>query len=315
MQRFDPSIGNLTPRSEPSEPDVRPLPALHEAASILAEQAALVLVAVLVAALTACIALLALDARQGAGAVLNRMIGATKIVVFLDSRTSRKDAETIGARLAAEPGIRAARFRSREEAFSEIAATHKDSLSVEIPLPASWVFSLQATASNPESPSLISATDLFHSKAAALTGVDSVSFDRQWIAQLDRWGQWRRDLSTGILVMVVGALLVVLFGIFFLASRALPESKMIDRAQASGLTSGVFTCIGLAFASLTGIATFILHGCAAFAWGQMMPLPSGGLLEPWLTAVSRSQTGDTLTVAAAILVASLSAAWLAPQRR
>ena len=270
--------------------------------------------AVVVAALTACIALLALDARQGAATVLNQMIGATKIVVFLDSRTSRKDAETIGARLKAQPGIRSARFRSKEEAFSEIAATRKDPLPGEITLPDAWVLSLQATASNPDRPSLISATEQFQSTAAALPGVESVRFDRLWIAQLDRWAQWRRDSSAGILVTVVGALLVLLSGIFFLAARALLGRKKIDRSQDVGLKTGVFIYVGLALAALTGIATFLLHGLVAFALGQMMTRLPGGLLEPWLTAVGHSQTEDTLTVAAAILVAALSAAWLSPRR-
>ncbi len=278
---------------------------------MLAEQAVVVVAVVLVAALTACIALLALDARQGVAAVLNQMIGATKIVVFLDPRTSRKDAESVGARLKAEPGIRDAHFRSKEEAFSEIEAARMNPLSAtgEIMLPDVWVLSLQVTPSNQatDMPSLISMAERLQKTAATFPGVESARFDRLWIAQLDWWVHSRRDSSTGIFVTVVGVLLILLFGIFFLGSRALLGSSSINFPENLGLKAGVFTYIGLFFASLAGIATFLLHGLVAFALGQLVtPLP--GPLQTWLTAFGHSRTEDTLIIAGAILVAALSAA-------
>lgn len=284
---------------------------------MLLEQPSVVFIAILAAALAACIALLALDAHEGVSAVLNRMIGATKIVVFLDSRMARQDAESVGARLKAEPGIRDALFRSKEEAFSEIEATRKGRLPTpgEIVLPDAWILSLQATASSQvtDMPSLMSVAERLQKTAATLSGVESVRFDRLWIAQLDEWIQLRRDSSTGFFFTVVCVLLVLLLGIFFLANRALSESRAIAFPENSSGKAGVFTYIGFFVAALSGIATFLLHGLAAFALGQLVT-SSTGAVQTWLHAFGHTQTQATLTVAAAILVASVSTALVCSRR-
>ncbi len=283
---------------------------------MLAEQASAVFVTVLVAALAACIALLALDARQGTAAVLNQMIGATKIAVFLDSRTSRQDAESIGAQLKAESGVRDARFRSKEEALSEIEANRRNSISAPITLPDAWVLSLQPPVSDQDvdMPSLISAADQLQKTTATFPGVESVRLDRLWVAQLDRWVQFRRDSFTGILVTVVGVLLASLFGIFYLASRALLGSTTINLPQNLGSKSGVFTYIGIFLAAFTGIATFLLHGLIAFALGQIVTSPASPL-QTWLAAFGHSRAEDTLIVATAILLAALVTALFFSRRR
>lgn len=320
MQPRDPLSGVPATSSEHVRASDRHPSAARTAAMILAAQPFVVFLAVLVTALTACIALLMLDVRQGMTNTLNRMIDATKVLVFLDPEISRRDAEDLGGQFTAIPGVRDAQFRPKEEAISKFeAAQGKDGSSfTEMPAPDVWVLSVRAAGDSQEptfpSPSLISAAERLQSAAENLHGVQFVRFDRPWIAQLDRWTILLREASAAVTLGVVSVLLIILFGFYFLSDRVLLGSLDLAPARFLGRRVGVSACIGFLFASLSGIFAFVFHGLAVHILSQFAPLTSP-LMQPWLTAFGHSMTQDTLTVAAAIFLTALMAALLASRGR
>ena len=317
MQRLDPSFGTSLRTAEPARFADRHS-GLQTASAILAEQPLIVFVAVLVTALVSCIGLLALDARQSTSIILNRMVSATKVVVFLDPQTSPQNSETIGVRLKAQPGVGDIRFRPKEQAFGGVAGAQGDmgSASMEMLLPDAWVLSLQTPVSDRDSGqlSLVSTAEQLQRAAAALPGVESVRFDRRWITELDRWAKLFSDLATAELVCIVGVLFVLLFSIFFLASRTLRCAGTILLADNYGSSVKVFAYIALFLAAMAGAVAFLLHALVALGLSHFATrIPSPML--PWLSAFGHSRTEDTWIVAAVILVNALIAGALAARRR
>lgn len=314
MQRLDPSFGASVASADAIGTVDRHSSAVQTTWAMLAGQPWVVFVAVCTAALTACIALLALDARQGASMALDQMVDATKVVVFLDPQTSRKDAETIGSRLKAETGVGDLRFRPKEQAFTGISGIRPKlgSTPDEISLPDAWVLSIRAAGETQVAPqsSLTSRAEQLQRSAAALPGVESVQFDALWIGELDRWTKLFVDWTTAGLVTIAAVAFALLFGAFFLAGLALQDRKDDVRGENISFSLTVFAYIGLFFASLAGIVTFLLHALAAFALSQFVtPMPAP--MQPWLTAFGHSTTEDTFIIAAELLIAALIANLLA----
>ena len=317
MQRLDPSFGTSTAPAEPARSADRHLTAVQKATAILARQLPTVFVAVLVSALAACIALLALDARHGMSIVLDQMIGATKVVVFLNPQVSPQESETIGAKLKAEPGVGAAQFRSKEEAWAGVSAEQRDGTAPkELVFPDAWILSLHAPDRHDAAGerSLVSSTERLQRMAAALPGVESVRFDRVWITELERWTTVFRTVGTAVWASILGALGCVLFGTYFLANRAMRGDGVHEFADENGFRTRVFTYIGFVVAAFAGIATFVLHALVAFALSQFVT-SAPSTMQTWLSAFGQSRSEDTLAVAAAILVTALIAAWLATRRQ
>ena len=283
----------------------------------MAGQISVVVVVVVVSALSACLALVALDAWRGGAIVLDRMIGATKVVVFLNPETSRSDVETIGAQLKAQPGVSAVQLRTKEEAsleIGEIGGPGKGPMSTGIPLPDAWILSLHPAAPRTVgAPSLGSATEKLRVEAEKLRGVQAVSFDRSWVAELDRLTSTYRKSTTHVVAGILGVSALFLFGTFFLGSRALRWKGTVDSAEDSVVRAKVFAYIGLFFAATCGIGTFLLHAISAFAASEFVThIPDA--IQTWLTAVGQSETADTLWLTLAIVVCAVTATWYAARR-
>lgn len=318
MHRLDPFFGTSDIAGEIPRPAGPPTSAVKRASTILAEQFLVVFLVVFVTSLTACLALLALDAFQGASIVLNQMIDATKVVVFLDPKMSSQNAESIGVRLKTMPGVGGLWLRTKEEAFTGIgdASMGIFSASKEIPFPDAWMLSLQMKIRDrPDGlPSLMWAAEQLQESAGRLLGVQSVRFDRVWVAELDRWISLFREATIAVLIFIFCTLALLLFGPIFFFLRLLRVKQFSDIPNKYWLRVGVFAYIGVCVASLSGISTFLLHALAALSLNKL-GTHTPNLLHSWLTAFYQSRTEDTLIVAAALLVSATVAVLFAARTR
>ena len=318
MHRLDPSFGTSNVAGELPRPADQPPSAVRRASAILAEQPLVVFCAVLVASLTACLALLASDAFRGASIFLNQMIGATKVVVFLDAHAPSQTVESIGARLKAIPGVSGASLKTKEDAFSAVEAAPMGTLlaSKEISLPDAWVLSLRTQihdgADDPRS--LSAEVQRLQEMAGKLNGVQSIRFDRVWVGELDRWFSWFRNVTVMVSICLSGVLALLLIATFYLCLRALRVKQCIDMQRKFLLRIGVFAYIGLFVVALSGVFAFLLHELATFGLSKFfayMPSP----MQPWMTAFGQSRSRDMLIVAATMFVAATVGTLLASRHR
>lgn len=316
MQRIDPSFGSSATAAEPPQFPGRHASAAQEASAILTKQWASVFVAVFVSGLVACVALLALDARQGIADVLDRMIAGTQVVVFLDPQISPQESDLIGSRLKADPGVGSVHFRSKEAAAGLLAEATGGPDARRLALPDAWILSLRASDRERAAgeTSLPTTAERLRTMALALPGVQSVHFDRVWVGELDRWIGAFRAAGTAVWSSIVAALFASLLGIHYLANRAMWRGGSTEDAAPSGSKWGVSTYIGVVVAAAAGIATFVLHALAAFTLSHFVTFAPAGM-QTWLTAFGHSRSEDTWAVAAMIVSAALVAGWLAAPRQ
>lgn len=282
----------------------------------MTRQLVTVVVAVFVSGLVACFALLALDARQGVADVLDRMTAGTQVAVFLDPRISPQESDLIGAKLKADPGVGSVHFRSKEAAAGLLAESIGGPDARRLALPDAWISSLRAPDREGAAGenSLPSTTERLRTMALALPGVQSVHFDRVWVAELDRSIAAFRAAGTAVWSSIVAVLLASLLSIHYLANRALWRDGSPDNPAPRRAKWGVSTYIGAVVAAAAGIATFAFHALAAFTLSHFVTFTPPGL-QTWLTAFGHSRSEDTWAVAAVIVSAALVAGWLAAPRR
>ena len=316
MQRLDPSLGTSAASAEIPPVGLRQS-ATRMALAILARQPSLVFLVVLQASLTACLALLALDAVQGYRVALGKMIGATRIVVLVDPHTSRQDAESLGAQLSMMQGVGEARLRKKEEALTAIEAAGLGiaSVSEEISLPDAWLLTMQTPATSGEMAprSMMATAELWQETAASIPGVEAVRVDRSWIAELDRRTNLFRDMATAVRGGIICISIILLFSLFLLATLAFRAHPLPDESQYYGSSIGVFAYLGFSLAMLSVAGAYLFHAFAAFALREFVS-SEPGQMQPWLTAFSNPRTDDMLTVVAAIFVSVVTAVLLAARR-
>lgn len=273
------------------------------------------LVAVFVSGLAACVALLALDARQGAAVVLDQMIAATKVAVFLNAGVSPQESALVGARLKADPGVGAAYFRSKADTAGSVAQAVGGPVAPGLAFPDAWILSLRAPGPQSTSgeSSLTSTTERLRMMATALPGVESVHFDRVWVAHLERWVGGFRAAATVAWGAILVGLLGSLLGIYDLANRAMWRHSTNALLPTYETDARVITYTSFIVAAASGVAAFLLHALAAFILSYFVT-SAPVAMQTWLGVFGRSSSEDTLAVAAAILVTALMAGWLAARR-
>lgn len=316
MQRLDPSLGTSAASAEIPPIGLRQS-ATRKALAILAKRPVMVFLVVLHASLTASLALLALDAGQGYRIDLNQMIDATRVLVLVDPHTSRPDAQSMGARLTRMQGVGEARLRKKEEALTAIEGAGLGILSVskEISLPDAWLLTMQTSAISGEMAprSMMATAELWQETAVSIPGVEAVRFDRSWIAELDRRTDLFRELATAVRVGIICISIILLFGLFLLATLALRAHTLPDRSRYYGSSIGVFAYLGISLAMLSVAGAYLFHALAAVALREFVA-SAPGRMQPWLTAFSNPRTDDMLTVVAAIFVSAVTAVLLAVRR-
>ncbi len=318
MQRLDPSLGTSEATAEVVRAADHPSSSVRTAATIFSAQLSVVFLAIFVTGLTTSIALLTWNVWQTTPSVLNQMVSATKIVVFMDPTSTRRDAEAIVTRLQTLPGVKSARLRPKEELLSGMDAALRNALrlSGDISLPDAWELSLHASGGPNDAGlgSLASTAEQVQRAAMEIPGVESVRFDRLWLADLDRWIKALRDASKILSVSFFVAIFILMFVPFFLATRVLRNHAMVGTSYITGSNIKVFVYIGLFLGGLGAIATLLMYASAAVMLRGFVTHTLGGM-QTWLGAAGQSKAEDASTVIVLMLASALTASLLAGRNK
>ena len=269
------------------------------ARAIVAEQPAVTVLAILLASATIFLAAAVLLFAQVVRLELERTMNAVQLLVFLQPQSSRADAEALRGRIEAVRAVASATLRTREDALAALATSGLPvSTAKSNPLPDVWIVGMRGPDANAAATPLAGRVEQIRQRLLLLPGVDTVRVDGGWIDSLDRWAARADRGGAWLDAITVGLALLALFGIYFLAGRA------IGHREASGPVQALATMgmIGMLLA-------FVVAGLLIVFAGMMLPA-LGAALKPAVASIDRAgQVFIVGTGALAIVTAAVASAW------
>lgn len=193
-----------------------------------------------------------------------------QLSVYLALEAGAAERAGIERRLAAHPGVAAARFISREEALRELRSRHGlgdivDTLP-ENPLPDAWIVRPASTAP--------AELERLHAEISSWPRIASVQFDGQWARRLDAALRLARALTLALAALLAAALVAVTFNTIRL--QILTRAEEIEVAKLIGATDAYVRRPFLYAGALQGM----LGGCAALGIVASATLLANRHIEP-----------------------------------
>jgi hypothetical protein len=226
-------------------------------------------------------------------------VAATPVFVLLDTRATASEAEALGARIRALPGVADATLRTRDDALRALVATGLPAPDGRNPLPDVWTVRLKT----PPTGGLSAALATLRSALAALPLVVATRVDERWVARLDQW--MSASAASGPMVRPAGVALLLLL----LASLGFVGGKA---ASAADNPSKLVLAIA---GTLVAAMALVIDALSIWAIGTFREPAAGMLIDTtWATIA-----GDGLVLAVAacvfLLVLAVTFAGSAPGNR